>query len=89
MKTPVRFHRHSRTGGSVHGNLLAAWKEVSTQTHRGVANGDSMLIGGVHVDVVVADGHVAEGGPSGPPQRREQHVPPVLRQLIRAITESG
>lgn len=38
-------------------------------------------VGSLHVDVVVADGHVAEGRASGALERREEHVPPVLGEL--------
>ena len=51
------------------------------ETHRRVADGDAVPVGSHHVDVVVADGHVAEGRASGALERREENVPPVLGEL--------
>lgn len=51
------------------------------ETHRRVADGDAVPVGSLHIDVVVADGHVAEGRASGALERREEHVPPVLGEL--------
>jgi len=51
------------------------------ETHRGIADGDSVPVGSLHIDVVVADGHVAEGRASGTLERREENVTPVLSEL--------
>ena len=46
-----------------------------------VADGDVIPVGSVDVDVVLPDGHVAEGCPTGALERGEQHFSPVLCQL--------
>ena len=50
-------------------------------THRRVADGDAVPVGSLDVDVVVADGHVAESRPAGALEGREEHLPPVLGEL--------
>jgi hypothetical protein len=50
-------------------------------TYRGVADGDAVPGGCLDIDVVVADGHVGEGRPSCALECREEHLPPVLREL--------
>jgi hypothetical protein len=50
-------------------------------THRRVADCDAIPVGSLDIDVVVADGHVAEDRASGALERREEHVPPVLGEL--------
>lgn len=61
--------------------FAAAAATETRETHRRVADGDAVPVGSLHVDVVVADGHVAEGRASGALERREEHVPPVLGEL--------